>query len=427
MRGDFFFFLILATSACRSSTQREASVSSTPSAARERLPVTAATGSVSSPPRSVAGASVSVPEDASLGRFVLRLEIIPSDDDDFECVPFISDLAGLADGEAWVVGSCGLRGRLTETGFVDLAAAWEKKGRTFANQKYSCPAHAAYFAALARSPRDVYAVGDTRCGLDPNSIWFRAPERFDGRAWHSLAHQGARMVPDVLAAAAAGPVYGLTDRSRDEVRTAPSACAITVLSAGQSRVLRQCRAARHSTDGSSGEAEHFVSIGVSVSGALWVSGERVTWNGSAERSARLLLRHEKGLWTEQPFDDMGEIVRAASGELWLIGAAAWQEHEGAWRKVSLQADLHEASDVCVKSPNDIWWLGPNDTWHFDGENTRRVKSESPDDRSSVMRLEMAGPNLYASSQFKVWQLVSPSAPAPKPITLHLGRAPAALR
>src|SRR5688500_2029480 len=72
----------VAVLACQSSTRKEPVATSAPSAARPSPPAAATSASAPRPAHSAVAVSAEEPEDASLGRFVARLEIIPTDDDD---------------------------------------------------------------------------------------------------------------------------------------------------------------------------------------------------------------------------------------------------------------------------------------------------------------------------------------------------------
>ncbi len=406
-----------ASADSRTTPPRSAAVMSSGTAASRAAPTPAPI-----PPQTEDGRAPLTP---SLGQLLPRLELLVKDGVDFDCVPLIADVAGLANGDAWVVGSCGLRGRLTASAFDNQSASWATRRFQFAGERHSCPGYVFYYSAVPQGPAAVFAAGDTRCGLDPNTIWFRQPEYFDGRAWRTLSHRGQRVVPSSLSAAATGPVYGLvSDEDLDAPDPIASHCAITRAVAGQSSVFRACRKPPGQVEPGTRQAERFVSLVVTSDGTLWVSGEYVELSGQGERRKPYLLRYQRARWTEHPFEDSGALIRAGDGSAWLFGSSVWHESDGNWQRVSLNVDLKDARDIQVRSERDLYFIGPaGDVFHFDGQKVARIALVEPDERSSPAKLEAAGEVLLVSSQFKVWQLVRAGTAAPPKVVLEQGIGP----
>lgn len=87
------------------------------------------------------------PADSTLHSFRPRL-VLPELPD---CM--IYALTPLRTGEAWVAGSCGLRARLTASGFVNLSAPTRKVHEQIGPMQWDCDGSASYRTVAPRRPR----------------------------------------------------------------------------------------------------------------------------------------------------------------------------------------------------------------------------------------------------------------------------------
>ena len=371
-------------------------------------PVLASASAVASAPSVPAGplSRAEVP-DAKLGRFRLRLRL-RSDGVGPNCMPQITGLAALSNGEVWVAGACGLRARLTTTGFVDLTAAPRHIHHGAGPSKWDCDGSGAYRAVAANSESDVYFSGTTQCALDPNGIFGRPIERFDGHAFRDLLTTGAfgdarERSPDVLAVGA-GHTYVLA--LGDDWR-GPPMCAVYELHGARITEIRRCpEVLLHPIT-----AEVLTALGVDAAGGLWVSGRRYPPNDGA--STPLLLHWHDARWTEEGPADSGTLTRSADGTLWLFGSQAWSLAPSgkAWEASPL-AVPKDAKGFAVVGPKDLWIAGDTGILHYDGLTLTRVPSEVVEGSEGVLLVSASGGRVWASDGLRVWQLMTDSEPAP---------------
>jgi len=316
------------------------------------------------------------------------------------------------DGEAWVAGSCGLRGRLTPSGFVDLSAPPRRIRQNTGAQKWDCQGTAFYSSLAASSTNDAYFSGQTRCGLDPNGIWARPIEHYDGKQFHDLPSGPAfsdphRRSPDVL----------LLDSERikayvlalgDDSHGAPE-CGVYELSQGRLALLRSCKVPRPDGPGAS---ERFLSIAIDGSGEPWVSGRRFA-EGAAEGDGTPFLLHLKGgQWRDEGAPDSGVLTRSADGTLWLFGSKAWLLLADGWHRSDVPVPSG-AADFAVESASDVWIATENGLLHFDGAKLSRTPFDSPPPSTAISQVRISGRHIWASSAFFVWELRSSDQPPPQ--------------
>lgn len=377
----------------------------------------------------------------TLGTFQPRLKLPEAEDPELRCAPRIAAMAGLSNGDAFIVGLCGLRARITPSEVVDARAQPQRRRGGGAGAD-ACWATAWYDGVFTRSPTEVYAHGFSSCGTDPNSVWSHPIERFDGQRWTPYPLPPFELRPDVLIAGAHGPVYGaqLGCTACEE----PPFCSIMELGTKGLRKLRECRSPR---PGGSGTAERFLSTVVDEHSVLWVSGYRNHWPDGGEPQ-HFLLRYENGTWSEHRFEDSGTFELDSAGQLWLFGSSAvWRRIEGQWQRFEPLAQYmptpeaaesgRPAGDVgwlllpearpaapeaiAVRSEREIWWFGRGrEVYHFDGRGVRSVPVAdlAPDDvHFPFAELELAGSRVYLRSTSRVWELIPPFAVKPREVLL----------
>lgn len=409
--------LALGLGSC-SSTPKPAPAGPVSSPAPASRPAPAPQVATTASPSPLDGAKRTFPEDPTLGSFQVRLQLSGTAVEEFSCIPGIYNLAGLDSGELWVTGNCGLRGRLTPSGFVDQSGGWKKRRRTpMGDEDPICWAYTGYSEILVRSPREIYVIGSDGCDQDPNTIHDGPLERFDGTRWSKVTRQDEPPVPTQLAAGASGPIYGLVS---DGLPREEAGSVVAELVGGKFRVLRRGKLPDQ------GPWEYLVSMEVDASGALWISGARYSEPGSgpeqsvdgADRGSPFLWRYHRGKWTELAFEDKGSLSRDADGHLWLFGRSAWRETDGEWRRMeAINRHLRETSAVsaAARSERDVWWVAPDGLYHFDGDRVTSV----PWQRDDVCGMhwhdyafELAGPRTYLYSDLCVQELIAPGEAPP---------------
>ncbi len=392
----FVTSIALSVTSCHA---RSAAVPATPSVPA----VASAVAAVSSAP-AVLLSRADVP-DPSLGRFRVRLRLgdpVPY------CFPQITGLAAVSNGEVWVVGACGLRARLTATGFVDLTAATRHIHQNVGPLNWDCDGVGDYGAVAANSANDVYFSGATKCGLDPNGIFARPIERFDGHAFRDLRTTAAfgdarERSPDVLAVGA-GHTYAL---ALGDDWTGSPRCAVYELHGARIALIRSCpEPLRHPI-----ATEEWTDLGVDAEGGLWVSARRTPPNEG--ESTPFLLHWRDTRWTEEGPADSGILTRGADGTLWLFGSQAWSLAPGdkAWESRPL-AVPKDAKGFAVVGPKDIWIAGETGMLHYDGLTLTRVPSEVVHGNETVSLVSAGGGRVWASDGLRVWQLMSDAEPPP---------------
>ncbi|HEY3495729.1 MAG TPA: hypothetical protein VGK73_13620 [Polyangiaceae bacterium] len=367
-----------------------------------------------------------IPVDATLGTFRLRVRIESNELDDPACGAFgcalcptlVHDVSPSSADDAWVVGSCGLRGQLAAAGFVDRSAPWQTVRRRNGNVVGECESYVSHSAVLARSAAEAYVASDLRCGLDPSGIWPRPLERFDGKTWKAVrvrspfrdAHESS---PDLLAAGGKGPVYvaALGDDWHG-----PPECGVYELGAKDITASKLCRLPPPEIGG---ESERIASLVVDGSGTLWVSGAVSSREKEGGASKPFLWRRTQGTWHEEPFPDSGRLGTSADGSAWLFGKALWLHGATQWERVpfDLPAGV-ELVDLALNSAKDIWVADNDRVLHFDGRRFSVVPHEEPSFPFERIYAKDAG--VWVRSQFEVWALERPNGKSPPAVTLRPG-------
>ena len=98
-----------------------------------------------------------LPETATLGTFRLRYQIVEAER--ASCMPSIGDVAPVGQDQACVVGDCGMRGRLTQQGFIDMTAPALPMRVPQLLGGGTCPGVACYSSILALSQTEVHVSG----------------------------------------------------------------------------------------------------------------------------------------------------------------------------------------------------------------------------------------------------------------------------
>jgi hypothetical protein len=328
----------------------------------------------------------------------LRLRAEPPGE---ECFASISGVAPLSVTEAWVVGACALRGRLTPTGFVDLHPAAQKIHQRVDLLSSDCDGVAYYHSVVARSAQEAYVAGDTRCGLDPNGIWLRPLERFDGRGFRDL--RGPTPFKDARAQWIAQMVLGKSSLyllAAGDEWTGPPQCGVYELRGERTTLLRACKQPDPRGDHSN---EIFSSLGIDANGDLWISAQRRLPDMPDGAPGIPLLLHRQGArWLEAEPAEHGLLRSDARGELWLFAANAWRLTPEGWQKspLALPADLRDAAVVAA---NDFWLTTAQTVLHYDGDALRPVAVDelAPD---SALHVHARDGGVWLSAERQVWEL-----------------------
>jgi hypothetical protein len=400
---------MLAVLATACSKRPPPAASRSPTAVVERQKFESTKNSAGAPNRSQARPSPTVAADSepaestSFGRFRLRLDDELPGDGVLDCIPFIYDLALVGSDEAWVVGGCGLRGRLTQNGFVDLNAPRVKANGMLGGERWDCEASTDYRSVAVRSPTEVYVSGLIGCGLDPNRVVSRPIEVFDGKEFRTLRgtspfQKSEGRSPDVLVAGN----DSLFVLALGNDWPGPPACAVYEFKRERWSRLRACpRPLYHP-----GPVEQFTSLGQDPQGRLWISGRRFPADASEKDTGSPLLLKQLGKqWHEVPIGDTGELVTASDGTLWLFGDATWRLDEDSWLKVAASHPA-DASEFAVVGSADHWAISDTRIYHYDGQHWTAVVFERPDDQtSSFSHIRASKTQVWVHSPLHVWALV----------------------
>jgi hypothetical protein len=311
--------------------------------------------------------------------------------------------------EAWVVGACALRGRLTSTGFVDLHPAARKIHQRLDLLSWDCDGVAYYHSVVARSEQEAYVAGDTRCGLDPNGIWLRPLERFDGRGFRDV--RGPAPFKDAREQSIAQMLLGKSSLyllAAGDEWTGPPLCGVYELKAERTTLLRACKQPDPRGDRSN---EIFSSLGIDAHGELWISAQRLLPGMPDGAPGIPLLLHRRGArWLEEEPAERGLLRSDAHGELWLFAASAWRLTTGGWQKSPL-ALPRDVRDAAVVAANDIWLTTAQTVLHYDGDGLRPIPvDELEPDAALHVRTRDGG--VWLNAERQVWELRSASDALP---------------
>jgi len=371
------------------------------------------TGSTKALPRSpspsawVAPAAATVselPDTAMLGTFRLRYQIVEAQQ--ASCLPSIEDVGPVGQDQAWIIGDCGMRGRLTQQGFIEMTAPAMRMPVPQILGGGTCPGVAWYSSLLALSETEVHVSGLTHCRLDGNLMWPRPVEVFEGEKFRFMS--------------GGWPFAARHDRSPDVIRAGkdsifalalgkgpgpgPPDCAVYEFKRSGWSLLRACQMGPINRPGIS---DYFTSMGVDTEGRLWISAEGFAEDGGP--SAPVLLKREQERWYEVPIGDSGLLLSGADGSLWLHGHALWHLQGDTWKSTSLgfPGDLTE---IAVVRADDYWAIANDQVVHYDGHNWVRVAMEDDADHRGLGLIRATFTQVWVTSPRDIWQLAKPDQP-----------------
>jgi hypothetical protein len=318
-------------------------------------------------------------------------------------------LTPLRTGEAWVAGSCGLRARLTASGFVDLSAPTRKVHKQVGPLRLDCDGSASYRTVAASSAADAYFAGETVCGLDPNGIWSRPIEHFDGQHFRDLPRATAfrephERSPDVMLL---GTDTAYVLALGDDWHGSPH-CAVYELKRDQLTLLRACVVSGYDRPGPS---EQFLSMGLDRAGELWVAARRFAADAADSPGIPLLLHWVGRQWREEGPPDSGVLTQDEDGNLWLFGERVWWLSPNGWQERPMRLPPG-ASDFAVVNADDIWIAAGDGVVHLTGSAATKVPFDPQPSNASVAHIRAVEGHIWASGPFSVWQLLRTDEPVP---------------
>jgi hypothetical protein len=304
----------------------------------------------------------------------------------------------LPDGQAWFVGSCGLRFRVDASGKVDdFRAPSETTKFVFAGTPGTCTGTAAFWGVFSRSAGEAYVVGDTRCGLDPNTIWYRPLEKFDGTKWRATKVAFGQGAHDGLPFELAGNDELLYTLVEGDDWHGPPECAVHRLVNGAwGKAALACPMPKGPTD----RVMVLKNLDVTKEGTLWVAGT-VFMNGKP--TSGMVWTRAKGdkAWTEIRVDDteLSNVSASADGGVFVAGRSLWKLAAGKFELVSTGKD--EIASLWAESRERVWLVRNSVPLVWSAGSERAVGVDPPD---SVSKIHGSGAHVWAMSMHQVWQL-----------------------
>jgi len=330
-------------------------------------------------------------------------------------MPGLAPVAALPNGEAWLAGACGLRARVTPSTVVEYTAPRRKIHSDIGGMKLDCDGQASYATVAATSATVAYFAGSTRCGLDPNGIFARPIEYFDGQKFRDLpggvlAKDARQQAPDQLRLGASQS-YVL---ARGDDSLGLHECGVYGLSQGRLSLLRACKPPEPG-----GTSETFSSLGIDPAGGVWVAAHRFAADAGEGPGTPFLL-HIDGLKSrEEGPADSGVLTQASDRTLWLFGKKAWRLTPQGWQPspMPIPSDAH---DFAVNNDQDVWLATEQGVLHFDGTALSRVPFAPPDENASTTNITINGGHVWANDNLNVWELLRADEPVPAPFMKHYG-------
>jgi len=321
-------------------------------------------------------------------------------------MPGIGDVAPVGQGNAWIVGDCGMRGRLTQQGFIDMTAPAMRMPVPQMLGGGTCSGVARYSSILALSETAVHVSGFTHCNLDGNLMWPRPVEVFDGTkfrfapgGWPFTVRHGRSA--DVLRAGKESIFALALDVSP---RPGPPDCAVYEFKRSMWSLLRACQLPPIDHPGPS---DYFTSMGVDTEGRLWISAEGFAGDGGP--SVPFLLKLEQGRWHEVPISDSGLLLNGADGSLWLYGHALWHFEGDTWKPISVGLPA-DTTEIAVVRADDYWAIANDQVVHYDGNRWVRVAIEDEADHRGLGLIRATFTQVWVTSPRDIWQLAKPDQP-----------------
>jgi hypothetical protein len=325
----------------------------------------------------------------------------------------LAELDVLPNGDAWFVGGCGLRFRATANGKVDdFRAPPVGKKFSIAGQVGSCTSTAAFWGVYARSPTEAYVVGDTRCGLDPNTIWYRPLETFDGKSWSTTRVAFGKGAHDGLPWELEGTEQMLYTLVEGDDWHGPPECGVFRFANGAwGKAELECPHPKKPDD----RVMVLRDLEVDPSGNVWVAGH-VALHGKPASGMLWLREHGKKQWNELPVDDvkLASVGVGADGSVFAGGKSLWQRRASAWERVSTDSD--EIGSLWVQSAERVWLARGSRARVFSGGAEHDVEIVAPGE--GIDRVHGAGEHVWAMSRSAAWKL-DRDADSAKPVRVTI--------
>lgn len=302
-------------------------------------------------------------------------------------------------GDAWVVGGCGLRFRVDANGKVDdFRVPPETTKFVFAGQKSECQGTAAFWGVYARSEHEAFVVGDTRCGLDPNTIWYRPLEKFDGKKWNATKVSFGKGAHEGLPWELEGNETVLYTLVEGDDWHGPPECAVHAFAKGAwGKAELECPLPKGPED----RVMVLKDLEVTADGTLWVAGQ-VLMHG--QPTSGMLWKRVKGekSWTEIPVDDiaLSAVSVGTDGAVFAAGKSLWKLTGEKLERVS--EGKEEIASLWVESGSRVWLVREGAPFVYLSDKEQLVELDAP--RESLDRVHGSGKHVWAMSRSGVWQL-----------------------
>lgn len=347
---------------------------------------------------------------ANVGRF--RPRVLLEVGDRVSCMAMLEELDVLPNGQAWVVGGCGIRFRVDSAGVDDFRAPPKPFQFQVAGQTGNCVTTSAFWGVYARSDHEAYVVGDFRCGMDPNTIWYLPLEKFDGKKWASTKVPFGNGVHDGLPWELEGNDRLLYTLVEGDDWHGPPECALHPFSKGRwSKAELVCPMPKGPDD----RVMVLRDLEVTADGTLWVAGS-VLMHGQPTSGMLWKKSQADKAWTEIPIDDvaLAGVSVGSDGAVFAVGKSLWKVTAGKAERAS--EGKAEVSSLWVQSAERVWLVRNGaPVVYMDGVE-RPVEIEAS--AESLERIHGSGEHVWAISQSRVWQLQNGGASA-VPVSLRV--------
>jgi hypothetical protein len=359
-------------------------------------PVPAASTTVEPAADAGAGADGGAPF-ANVGRFSPRASLAVGER--VVCMAMLQELAVAPNGQAWVVGACGIRFRIDESGKVDdFRAPAEDTRFLFAGQKGECKSTASFWGVYARSDHEVWVVGDKRCGMDPNTIWYRPLDTFDGKKWSATKVSFGKGAHDGLPWELKGNDQVLYTLVEGDDWHGPPECAVhPFVNGAWGKAELECPQPKGPDD----RVMELRDLEVTADGTLWVAGQ-VLLHGKP--TSGMLWKRAKGekTWTEIAIDDLVplDVSVGSDGSVFAAGKSLWRRTGETFVRVS--EGTTGIASLWVESAERVWLIREGSPFVYVAGKEQPVEVDSPVD--SFDRVRGSGQHVWAISRSGVWQL-----------------------
>lgn len=332
------------------------------------------------------------PEDLSGRRLRLRLALTG----DSFCQ--LMGIAPIHDGAAWISGDCNLRAFVDDRGTQLHLASSEVVRFGVAGYEGDCNARWLFPAIVASGRGEAVALAEQRCGMDPNTMWQRSPQRFDGSTWRPIEGRAASQKPWHLIRGRDGVIWGMapeeTSRSANDL------------------VFRWRKGGWESTDFAVHDHEVIEPVGmvVAADGSAWLPDRRATgvWRGSEADGWTFVALPNDNEWTH-------DVVLGEDGAPYVVGDAATLR----WNGEAFERVAPGGSSAWPRSARDVV-IATHDgqvVRHRDGQDTPIAIERG--ELVDVLTLRAAGGHLWALGRRAAWSLSREDAPLPAPRELSL--------